>query len=111
MYVDLYKLDARDPPKAVGFLTKACDQCNNINACYNLAVLLKNGKFARLLHYIASLGYHSMYHLPFTTVLRLLVSVPQAMWVYPRTMRSHRSGSTEHWSCRSSSLLTWPQGS
>ena len=33
----------RNPKKSEEYLLKACDKYNNINACYNLAVLYKNG--------------------------------------------------------------------
>ncbi len=34
----------RDPQRALSLLHKACDSFNNVNACYNLGVLYKNGK-------------------------------------------------------------------
>ena len=35
----------RNPKRSEEYLLKACDKYNNINACYNLAVLYKNGKY------------------------------------------------------------------
>ena len=43
-YIDDIK---RNPVKSEEYLVKACDKYSNINACYNLAVLYKNGNYTR----------------------------------------------------------------
>lgn len=69
MYVLIYLYNyciivaGRNPEKAVKYLSKACDSFNNVNACYNLAVLFKLGKYMHVLYmYVLHvLGYIYIY--------------------------------------------------
>lgn len=43
MVIEYLDNEARSAKKAEEVLTRACDKLNNINACYNLAVLYRLG--------------------------------------------------------------------